>query len=76
MKIDIDFDEILNKVVNRSIDASVALSDKSRDSSADAEKYQQIAQISTAIAVDVLREYHDALENSLSTFLDKYASTH
>lgn len=76
MKIDIDFDEILNKVVNRSIDASVALSDKSRDSSADAEKYQQIAQISTAIAVDVLREYHDALENSLSTFLDKYAATH
>lgn len=76
MKIDIDFDEILNKVINRSIDASVALSDKSRDSSADAEKYQQIAQISTAIAVDVLREYHDALENSLSTFLDKYAATH
>lgn len=75
MKIDIDFDEILNKVVNRSIDASVALSDKNRDSSVNYEKIQLIAHISAATAVDVLREYHDALENSLSTFLDKDAAT-
>lgn len=70
MKIDIDFDELLNNSVNAAIDATTTLSDKNRDSDALNQKLQLIATVSARTTISILRDYHHALENALSYSLD------
>lgn len=76
MKIDIDFDELLNNAVNSAIDATVNLSGKNPDASGHAEQFERIAKISASVTVKILREYHAALENALSCVSQTDATTH
>lgn len=72
MKINIDFDEILNNAVNSAIDVTVNLSDKNPDAAGHAEQIERIAKISAGVTVKILREYHEQLADSL----DKLLTTH
>lgn len=69
MKIDIDFDELLNHAVNSAIDVTINLSDKNPDASAFAEQIERIAKISAYVTVGILREYHEQLSSSLDNLL-------
>ncbi len=69
MKINIDFDEILNNAVNSAIDATVNLSDKNPDAAGHAEQIERIAKISACVTVGILREYHEQLASSLENLL-------
>ena len=69
MKINIDFDEILNNAVNSAIDATVNLSDKNPDAARHAEQIERIAKISAGVTVGILREYHEQLASSLEKLL-------
>lgn len=59
MKINIDFDEILNNAVNSAIDVTINLSDKNPDAAGHAEQIERIAKISAGVTVKILREYHE-----------------
>lgn len=69
MKINIDFDEILNNAVNSAIDATVNLSDKNPDAAGHSEQIERIAKISAGVTVGILREYHEQLASSLENLL-------
>ncbi len=76
MKIDIDFDELLNNSVNAAIHATTALSDKNRDTDAINQKLQLIATVSAKTTISILRDYHHALEEALSCILDTDSTNH
>lgn len=76
MKIDIDFDELLNKSVNAAIDATIKLTDANRDNDALNKQLQLISTVAARTTVSILQDYHSALENSLTCFLDKDSTTH
>lgn len=65
MKIDVDFDELMQTALNGSIEASEKLTDKSPDAAGYAEQFERIAKISAGVTVGILREYHAALEIAL-----------
>lgn len=65
MKIDVDFDELMQTALNGSIEASEKLADKSPDVAGYAEQFERIAKISAGVTVGILREYHAALEIAL-----------
>ena len=65
MKIDVDFDELMQTALNGSIEASEKLADKSPDAAGYAEQFERIAKISAGVTVGILREYHAALEIAL-----------
>ena len=65
MKIDVDFDELMQTALNGSIEASEKLADKSPDADGYAEQFERIAKISAGVTVGILREYHAALEIAL-----------
>lgn len=67
MKIEIDFDELLRRSVNSSIDATIKVSDKHPEHAAKSEQLQLIATIAAHTTIQILREYHKMLENSLGT---------
>ena len=69
MKINIDFDELLNRSVNASINASIKVSDIHPDTTAYAEQFERIAKISSSVTIGILREYHEMLEDSLDKLL-------
>ena len=70
MKIDIDFDELLNNAVNAAVNASTAMIDKNRDTDAVSKQYQLISTVAANTTISILRDYHHALENALSDSLD------
>lgn len=65
MKIDVDFDELMQTALNGSIEASEKLADKSPGAAGYAEQFERIAKISAGVTVGILREYHAALEIAL-----------
>lgn len=65
MKIDVDFDELMQTALNGSIEASEKLAYKSPDAAGYAEQFERIAKISAGVTVGILREYHAALEIAL-----------
>lgn len=65
MKIDVDFDELMQTALNGSIEASEKLADKSPAAAGYAEQFERIAKISAGVTVGILREYHAALEIAL-----------
>lgn len=67
MKIDIDFDDLLRRSVNASIDATVKMSDTHPEFSSRSEQLQLIATVSAHTTIQILREYHEMLENSLNS---------
>lgn len=72
MKINIDFEELLNNTVNSAIDASINLSDINPDASEYAKQFERIAKISASVTIGILRGYHEQLQSSL----DKLLTTH
>lgn len=73
MKIDIDFDELLNHAVNSAIDATVNLSDKNPDAAGQTEQFERIAKISASVTVGILHEYHEQLASSLEKLLTTHS---
>lgn len=69
MKIDIDFDELMNNAVNAAIDTTINLSDKNPDSAEYAEQIERTAKISAGVTVGILREYHERLASCLENLL-------
>lgn len=69
MKIDIDFDELLNHALNSAISATVNLSDKNSDAAGQAEQFERIAKISAGVTIEILRAYHEQLAFSLEKLL-------
>lgn len=67
MKIDIDFDKLLNESVNAAVEATTAMTDKHPDFSSKHEQMQLIATVSAQTTIWILRQYHLMLENSLDT---------
>ena len=76
MKIDIDFDKLLNDSVNAAIDATIDTTDKNPDSASVNERLQQIAIVSANTTISILRNYHVALEHALASVLDNSDTTH
>ena len=76
IKIDINFDELLNESVNAAIDATVSCSYCNPDSAPTNEQLQQIAIVSANTTISILRKYHAALEDALSSVLDNSDTTH
>lgn len=76
MKIDINFDELLNESVNAAIDATVSCSDHNPDSASTSEQLQRIVIMSANTTISILQKYHSALENALSSVLDNSDTTH
>lgn len=73
MKIDIDFDELLNHAVNSAINATVSLSGENPDAAGHAEQFERIAKISAGVTVGILREYHEQLASSLEKLLTTHS---
>ena len=67
MKIEIDFDELLRRSVNSSIDATTKMLDKQPEFASKGEQLQLIATVSAHTTIQIVREYHEMLENSLGT---------
>ena len=65
MKIDIDFDELLRQSLNASIDATMNVSDNHPEFASRSEQMKLIATVSAHTTVQILRKYHEMLENSL-----------
>lgn len=76
MKIDIDFEKLLNESINASVDATIATTGTNPDSSNTYELLQRISIVSANTTVSILRKYHAALENSLSSALDISDTNH
>lgn len=76
MKIDIDFDELLNDSLNAAIDATIKSTDNNRDADALNRQLQIIATVSAKTTVSILRNYHTALEEALTSFLDTTPTSH
>lgn len=75
MKIDIDFDKLLNDSVNAAIDATIDATYKNPDSASTNERFQQIAIVSANTTISILRNYHAALEHALASALDNCDTT-
>lgn len=76
MKINIDFDELLNKSVNASIDASVNFTDRNRDSDSVSKHLQLISTVAAETTISILRNYHSALEEALTCVFDTTPTSH
>lgn len=76
MKIDIDFDKLLNDSVNAAIDTTADVTTKKPDSASVNERLQQIAVVSATTTISILRNYHAALEHALASVLDNSYTTH
>lgn len=76
LKIDIDFDKLLNDSVNAAIDATADATTKKPDSASVNERLQQIAVVSATTTISILRNYHAALEHALASVLDNSDTTH
>lgn len=66
MQIEIDFDKLLNDSVNAAVNATIKTSDMRPESSNHYDQFRLISTISAKITVDILREYHAMLEDSLN----------
>lgn len=76
MKINIDLDELLNNSLNAAIDATIKATDKNRDTDALNQQLQLIATVSAKTTISILRNYHAALEEALTNFLDTSSTSH
>lgn len=67
MKIDIDFEKLLNDSINAAINATIDVSDKNPDFASRHAQYQLIATISAHTTIQILRDYHAMLETAFQT---------